>query len=87
MSCRIEACIENGKPSLKIWNSSDQSLCLSWRYGENNSGETAQSQNEVHRLFRQLLLLTLKDDVSNVRVFQLSNETLPIHSGTHSEGR
>ena len=70
MSYKIEAFLDNGHPSLKIWNSKDHSLCLSWTYRGNEISEKPEINNEVHRLFRQLLLLTLKEDVNNVRVFK-----------------
>lgn len=77
MSYQIEAFLDQGKPSLKIWDSKDQSLCLSWTYGGTEISNCQDLQKEVHRLFRQLLLLTLKEDVSNVRVFQLTPTAAP----------
>jgi hypothetical protein len=70
MSYQIEAFLENGNPSLKIWDSKDHSLCLSWTYRGNEINKSQEIKKEVHRLFRQLLLLTLKEDVNNVRVFK-----------------
>ena len=74
MGYQIDACIEDGKPCLKIWDIKDHSLCLSWTYDEHRRQGEEISQNEVHRLFRKLLLLTLKDDLSNVRVFKACSD-------------
>ncbi|WP_444995871.1 hypothetical protein [Aliikangiella sp. IMCC44359] len=70
MSYQIEAYLNNGKPSLKIYDLKRKSLCLSWTYS--NTPDECQSQQEVQRLFRELLLLTCKQDMHNVRVFNLS---------------
>lgn len=70
MGFQIEAFLDDGKPSLKIYDIQRQCLCLSWTYSNSNSGPG--SQQEVHRLFRELLLLTCKQDMHNVRVFNLS---------------
>lgn len=72
MGYQIEAYIDDGKPSLKIWDIKHHSLCLDWTYSNSEIADSEVLQKEVHQLFRQLLLLTLKDDVSNVRVFQVS---------------
>ena len=77
MSYQIEAFLKQGKPSLKIWDSRDHSLCLSWTYQGSDINRNKNIQNEVHRLFRQLLLLTLKEDVNNVRVFQVTQKSAP----------
>lgn len=74
MGYQIEAYIEDGKPSLKIYDIKQQSLCLSWTYS--SVPEEQRSQKEVHRLFRDLLLLTCKQDIHNVRVFNLSPRQL-----------
>ena len=72
MGYQIDASIENGKPSLKIWDISDRSLCLSWTYQNSGEGNKDISQKEIKRLFQKLLLLTLRDDLNNVRVFKAS---------------
>ena len=71
MGYQIEAFIENGKPSLKIYDITQGKLCLNWSFS--GQLENSDSVQEVHRLFRQLLLLTCKQDLRNVRVFRLSN--------------
>ena len=67
---QIEAYLEEGKPSLKIYDLSKQSLCLFWTYNGEANEQT--SKQEIHQLFRELLLLTCKQDIHNVRVFNLS---------------
>jgi len=74
MGYRIDAFIEDGKPSLKIWDIKDHSLCLSWTYDKPRSDQNNFSQEEIQRLFRKLLLLTLRDDFNNVRVFTALTE-------------
>lgn len=74
MGFQIEAFLDDGKPSLKIYDLQRQALCLSWTY--NNSNSEPRSQQEVHQLFRELLLLTCKQDMHNVRVFNLSPRQL-----------
>ncbi len=69
MGYQIEAYLENGQPALKIYDVDKQDLCLSWRYRKNQNGQ--ESQSEIHRLFRELLLLTCQQDLHNVRVFNL----------------
>lgn len=70
MGYRIEASLIDGKPSLKIYNTNQQLPCLSWTYCGKHGEE--QSQQEIQQLFRQLLLLTCKQDIANVRLFNLS---------------
>lgn len=70
MGYQIEAYLEEGKPVLKIYQGRNKALCLSWQY--NKSLRSLDAETEIHRLFRQLLLLTCKQDLHNVRVFNLS---------------
>ncbi len=70
MGYQIEAYLDNGKPTLKIYDIKRQALCLSWTYAK--SLDATASECEVHRLFRELLLLTCKQDMHNIRVFNLS---------------
>jgi hypothetical protein len=71
MSYKIDASLKNGKPCLKIWDVENDSLCLSWTYNDSNSLDKELPQKEVQRLFKKLLLLTIRDDVRNVRVFSV----------------
>ncbi len=70
MGYLIDAYLKNGKPTLEIWNREDNSKCLYWSYENSNNNTKENSNSEVQRLFRKLMLLTLKDDLSNVRVFK-----------------
>lgn len=70
MGYQIEAFLDKGKPSLKIYDIATKSLYLSWTY--NNDNSESSSHKEVHDLFRQLLLLTCKQDICNVRVFNIT---------------
>lgn len=67
MGYKIEACLENGKPSLKIYDWAKGELCLSWSY----QGDQSHNQSEINRLFKDLLLLTCKQEIRNVRIFKL----------------
>ena len=70
MGYQIEAFLDEGKPALKIYDVSKKSLCLSWTFHGDN--DESSSRHEIQRLFRDLLLLTCKQDMHNVRVFNLS---------------
>jgi len=70
MGYQIEAYLESGKPALKIYDIDKKDLCLSWCY--QGKCEDPESHTEIQRLFRELLLLTCKQDLHNVRVFNLS---------------
>ena len=73
MGYHIEAYLDKGIPTLKIWDCDKKALHLNWSYQGNQLKQNESTQSEVHSLFRQLLLLTLKQDVSNVRVFKISD--------------
>lgn len=74
MGYRIEAFLNKGKPSLKIYEINQTNPCLTWTFNEKVSEE--HSEGELHRLFRKLLLLTCKQDISNVRMFSLTKQFL-----------
>lgn len=71
MAYQIEAYIKDGMPTLNIWDYNNHELCMTWTYDEKMKEKTACSNSEVQSLFRKLLLLTLKDDISNVRTFKV----------------
>ncbi len=77
MSYHIEAYLDQGNPTIKIWDSEKQALHLNWSYRASEADHNDKLQKEVHQLFRQLLLLTLKQDVKNVRVFRLASTDHP----------
>jgi hypothetical protein len=70
MGYRIEAFLDDGKPSLNIFEIDHNTPCLSWTFNEEVNHQ--HSEGELHRLFRKLLLLTCKQDLSNVRMFSLA---------------
>jgi hypothetical protein len=74
MGYRIEAFLNDGKPSLKIFEINQSNPCLTWTFS--GKIDDQHSESELHRLFRKLLLLTCKQDLGNVRMFCLSNQYL-----------
>ena len=73
MAYQIEAFIKDGVPTLNIWDYSKHELCMSWTYDKEGENGSTRPNHEIQSLFRKLLLLTLKDDISNVRVFELNS--------------
>ena len=74
MGYRIEAFLKDGVPSLNIYDLDANTLCLAWQYHSNNSNSNSDdnlSRQQVHELFRKLLLLTCKQEKANMRVFKL----------------
>ncbi len=64
MGYYIYASLLDGKPNLKIVDADSQKTCMQWhceKLGQDNSEE----QHEIQRLFRQLLLLSCKQNLSN----------------------
>ena len=71
MGYQIEAYLDNGKPALKIYDQDKHNLCLFWAYSGDHS-----SNKEIKQLFRELILLTCKQDLHNVRVFNLGKSAV-----------
>ena len=69
MGYQIEAFLEDGKPALRIYDAMSHKLYLSWNYIEQHESGNQHSPNELKRLFRELILLTCKQDIHNVRIF------------------
>ena len=69
MSYHINAWLENGDPQLQIIDAQSKSVCMSWSYTAKR-GSTGKDKNEIQTLFRELLLLTCKQEMSNSRVFK-----------------
>lgn len=68
MGHRIYAWLEEGKPRLRIYDAESGNLTVSWDYqGKQGAGEP--QRQEIQRLFKQLLLLTCKQEMANVRVY------------------
>ncbi len=70
MGYYINAWIENGSPQLQIIDAYSKSVCLSWGYTTANNVNTY-DKKEIQRLFKELLLLTCKQQMTNYRVFEL----------------
>jgi hypothetical protein len=68
MSFHINAWLENGDPKLQIIDAQSKCVCMSWSYKAKHGIEET-SKHELQNLFRELLLLTCKQDISNCRVF------------------
>lgn len=68
MSFHINAWLENGEPQLQIIDAQSRNVCMSWSY-KPKSGTDQSNKNEIQKLFRELLLLTCKQEMSNCRVF------------------
>ncbi len=66
MTYQINAWLEDGQPQLQILDSQSQSICMSWSYQP--SPEEDQNKHEIQRLFRELLLLTCKQQATHDRV-------------------
>ncbi len=77
MSYYIYAWLENGNPQLQIVESQSNSICLSWSY---KAADTNYDKKEIQRLFRDLILLTCKQEMKNYRIFEVkppvANESL-----------
>lgn len=61
MSYRLNAWLDEGRPRLQVIDATSGAVRLAWRYQEPNSdgqGKDA-SQRELKRLFRELMLLTV----------------------------
>ncbi|MET1257361.1 hypothetical protein [Aliikangiella maris] len=70
MGYQIEAFLNDGKPSLKIYDSKRELLYLSWTYHE--TPDEHQLPQAIHELFRDLLLLSCKQDIHNIQQFNLT---------------
>jgi len=69
MEYHIDAWLEDGKPRLRIYHPRTREVTVSWDYqptGRNHD------QREIQRLFRELILLTCKQEARGVRLFQTS---------------
>ncbi|NOR69082.1 MAG: hypothetical protein GQ532_05215 [Methylomarinum sp.] len=68
MGYYLYAWLENGKPQLQIVEAKSKSICLSWSY---QATDKNCDRKEIQRLFRNLLLLTCKQEIGNYRVFEV----------------
>ncbi|MBU2865072.1 hypothetical protein QWZ13_14645 [Reinekea marina] len=70
MSYHINAWLENGVPQLQVIDAQTKRVCMNWSY-QSESEPSEQQKHEIQRLFRELLLLTCKQDIANCRVFRV----------------
>ncbi|MEN8132337.1 MAG: hypothetical protein ABFS45_19590 [Pseudomonadota bacterium] len=68
MGYYIYAWLENGNPQLQIIEAESKSICLSWSY---QATDANYDNKEIQRLFRDLLLLTCKQEMGNYRIFEV----------------
>lgn len=64
MGYQIYASLLDGKPNLKIVDIDSQKTCMQWHY-EKSGQDNNEEQQEIQRLFRELLLLSCKQNLSN----------------------
>lgn len=77
MSFQIYAWLDNGQPRLQIIETLSGVTYLSWRYQEEaGKNSKPKDKKEIQRLFKDLILLTCKQEMQNCRLF----ETKPAHS-------
>lgn len=70
MGYHIHAWLENGQPRLKILDPLSNTVWLEWSY-EGWQSETPAARREVQRLFRDLLLLSCRQNCSAIRKFSV----------------
>lgn len=69
MSFHIHAWLENGLPRLQVIDAQSGATYLSWHYQEAEQDSQFKEPEEVQRLFKELLLLTCKQEMANCRMF------------------
>ncbi len=79
MSFHIYAWLENGNPRLKVIEPKSGTTYLSWCYQDTHEGKKSADKKEIQRLFKDLLLLTCKQEMKNCRLFK----TEPDHAYCH----
>lgn len=69
MSWHINAWLEAGRPRLQVTEAGSQNPVLDWtcRSGDAQVDDPC----ELKRLFRELILLSCKQEAANVRVYEL----------------
>ncbi len=69
MGYYIYAWLEKGNPQLQIVDAQSESVCVTWSF-QGPDGRESGDKKEIQRLFRDLLLLTCKQEQNNCRIFQ-----------------
>ena len=70
MGYYIYAWLERGEPRLRVTDAQTGSICLRWDYHKSGRLEFS-DKKEIQRLFRDLLLLTCRQECQNVRFFNI----------------
>lgn len=71
MGYYIYAWFEDYNPQLQIIDAQSGSVCVNWRYHDRKQGFLS-DKKELQRLFRDLLLLTCKQEMNNCRLFHVT---------------
>lgn len=69
MSWHIYAWLEAGRPRLQVTEAQTESPVLDWTC--RSAGDAQGDDRELKRLFRELILLSCKQEAANVRLFEL----------------
>ena len=69
MGYYIYAWLKDGNPQLQIVDAQSKSVCVTWSYADPASGELC-DKKEIQRLFKDLLLLTCRQEMKNCRIFK-----------------
>ncbi len=77
MGYYIYAWLDNGNPQLKIVDVKSKSTCMRWSY-QHSDTNGLNDKKEIQRLFRDLLLLTCRQEMKNCRLFQVSPQQNPL---------
>ena len=64
MGYYIYASLLDGKPTLKIVDADSRKTCMQW-HCETVGLDNREEQHEIQRLFRELLLLSCKQNLTN----------------------
>lgn len=75
MGYYIYAWLDDGNPQLKIVDVQSKSICMRWSY-QHSDDNSLTDKKEIQRLFKDLLLLTCRQEMKNSRLFQVS----PLHN-------
>lgn len=71
MSWHIYAWLEAGRPRLQVTEAGTENPVLDWTC-RSSEGEQGVDPCELKRLFRELILLSCRQEAANVRVFELN---------------
>lgn len=70
MGYYIYAWLEHGDPRLRVIDAQTGSTCLRWDYHDSGPSNP-NDKKEIQRLFRELLLLTCRQESRNIRFFNI----------------